>query len=160
MLSRIKLLALLVFLMDLVLLGVMVHYTSWLFMLGFVFISCLLGGWVLNDGLRQYVRQSEKAMEANQLSGGVFLLGAASRLAAGALLIVPGVLTDILALILLSPVGKRLSRIFIVSLISKTFPQFSQQKFDFDFTNKPPAKDEIIDVQVKSADELTSENRE
>jgi hypothetical protein len=55
MFKMLKPLLLLVFIADVVLLGAMVHYTSWLFMLVFVFASMLLGGWLLNTGVRRYV---------------------------------------------------------------------------------------------------------
>jgi UPF0716 protein FxsA len=134
--------------MDLVLLGVMVYYTSWLFMLGFVFISGLFGGWMLNDGLRRYVRKSEKSMNASGISAEVFLLGAASRLAAGVLFIVPGVLTDLMALVLLSPAGKWLVRIIIASMFGEMFPHLSNQDYFSGLSGEKQAKDEIIDVRV------------
>ena len=77
MFSRMKLLCILVMVADLVLLGVMVHYTSWLFMLGFVFTSGIIGGWLINSGLRRYLRKAGRSRPAEGMSGEVFLLGAA-----------------------------------------------------------------------------------
>jgi len=152
------LLCLFVVIMDLVLLGVMVHYTSWLFMLGFVFISGIVGGWLLNNGLRQYVRKTGKSMNANGISGEAFLLGAASRLAAGALFIVPGILTDLMAILLISPAGKRLTRILVISLFGRMFSSHSNQdQFVRSFGDKP-VKDQIIDVKITKADEKEPEN--
>jgi UPF0716 protein FxsA len=142
------LLCLFVVIMDLVLLGVMVYYTSWLFMLGFVFISGIIGGWLLNDGLRSYMRKTGKSMNAGGISAEVFLLGAASRLAAGVLFIVPGVLTDLMALVLLSPAGKWLVRIIIASMFGEMFPHLSNQDYFSGLSGEKPAKDEIIDVRV------------
>jgi UPF0716 protein FxsA len=158
MLSRIKLLCLLVVVVDLILLSVMAHYTSWLFMLGFVFASGLIGGWLLNNGLRKYVSNSGKTMDAGAISGELFLLGAAARLAAGVLFIVPGVLTDLLALLLISPAGKPLVRFFIASLLGKMFPRPSNHDYFSDASGERPAKDEIIDVRVVNENEKKLEN--
>lgn len=151
MLSRFKFLALLMFAADLALLGVMVHYTSWLFVLGFIIISGISGVWLLNDPLRHYLRKSGRAMNGNEISIEDFLLGAASRLAAGVLLIVPGVLTDLMALFLLSPAGKGLVQIFISSLYSAKFSRFSKQGFESRTSGEKSIKDEIIDVKVMNA---------
>ncbi|MGD0653613.1 MAG: FxsA family protein [Thermoguttaceae bacterium] len=158
MFSRIKLFCLLVFVADLILLGVMVHYTSWLFMLGYVFISGLFGGWLLNNGLRRYVRKTGKSTNANEISAEAFLLGATARLAAGALFIVPGILTDLMALLLISPAGKHLVRIFIASLFGKMFPHPSNQDYFSDASGETPAKDEIIDVRIVNAGKEEPEN--
>jgi UPF0716 protein FxsA len=177
MLSRLKLFVLLVFVADLILLGVLVHYTSWLFVLGFVFISGILGVWLLNDGLRLYMRKSGRALNGNAMQVDHFLIGAAAHLAAGVLFIVPGALTDLIALLLLTPMGKRLARIFITSLFGKIFSHLSNgissnrssgvcAKGDspiFDDAKigtvpEKPAKDEIIDVRVANAGEEEPEN--
>jgi UPF0716 protein FxsA len=158
MLSRLKLLCLLVVVVDLILLGVMVHYTSWLFMLGFVFTSGIIGGWLLNNGLRIYVSKTGKTMDAGGISGESFLLGAVARLAAGVLFIVPGILTDLVALLLISPAGKRLVRFFIASLFGKMFPRPSNQDYFSDASGETPAKDEIIDVRVVNAGEKEQKN--
>jgi len=149
---------LLVVIMDLVLLGVMVYYTSWLFMLGFAFISGIVGGWLLNNGLRQYVSKTENSMNASGISGEAFLLGAASRLAAGVLFIVPGILTDLMAILLISPAGKRLVRILVISLFGRMFSSHSNQdQFARSFDDKP-VKDQIIDVKITKTDEKEPEN--
>jgi UPF0716 protein FxsA len=151
-----KPLLLLVFIADLVLLGVMVHYTSWLFMLGFVFVSMLLGGWMLNAGVRGYVKKNLRAMKANEMPAESFLLGAVARMAAGMLLIVPGVLTDLLALLLLSPAGKWLTRRSVSTIFTRMLPRCSGDQFDFASTGEMSAKDEIIDVRVRAPDENNS----
>jgi len=143
---------------DLILLGVMVHYTSWLFMLAFVFISAAIGGWLLNNGLRRYLSKTGNTMDAGAISGESLLLGAAARLAAGVLFIVPGILTDLMALLLLSPAGKRLVRLFFASLFGKMFPRPSNQDYFSDESGERPAKDEIIDVRVINAGEEEPKN--
>jgi UPF0716 protein FxsA len=158
MLSRLKILLLLIVLVDLALLGVIVYYTSWLLMLGFVFFSFIFGVWLLNDGLRRYAQKNIQAMKSNEISAESFLLGAVNRVAAGTLLIVPGVLTDILALLLISPAGNRLTRKFISTIFARLFPACSRDQFDFDSNAEKPAKDEIIDIRVKNPDAETSGN--
>jgi UPF0716 family protein affecting phage T7 exclusion len=152
MFSRLKFLALLVFVVDLILLGVLVHYTSWLFVLGFVFISGVIGVWLLNDGLRLYMRKSGRAINENEMPVDHFLVGAVAHLAAGVLFIVPGVLTDLMALLLLTPARTWLARFFITSLFGKIFPHFSNQNSSVHSSGEKPAKDEIIDVRVISSD--------
>jgi len=137
---------------DLVLLGVLAYYTSWLLVLAFIFISGIIGSRLLKDGLRRYAIKSEQAMNANEMSVENFLLGASARVAAGVLFVVPGVLTDLIALLLLSPAGKWLSRNFFMSLFMGAFPHFSNQEFNSHTPGEKSAKDEVIDVKVKNAD--------
>jgi UPF0716 family protein affecting phage T7 exclusion len=158
MISRLKLFALLLFGSDVILLAVMVHYTSWLFMFAFVLFSSVIGGWILNDGLRYYIRNSRISMNDRILSGEDFMIGAVARFAAGILLIVPGVLTDILALLLLSPAGKWLTKVFFVSLFIMLAPRFSHNEFNFSYSENKPAKDEIIDVKVVNPDDNQLKN--
>ena len=160
MFSRIRLLCLLVMVVDLVLLGVMVHYTSWLFMLGFVFTSGIIGGWLINNGLRRYLSKGrEIGVGRKGCRARLFLLGAAARLAAGVLFIVPGVLTDLVALLLISPAGKWTGADFLsASLFGKMFSRPSNQDYFSDASGERPAKDEIIDVRVVNADEKEAEN--
>jgi UPF0716 protein FxsA len=152
MFARLKLLSLLVVVLDLVLLGVMVHYTSWLFMLAFVFISGLVGGWLLSNGLREYVRNIGRPTDAARISDEPSLLGTAARLAAGVLFIVPGILTDLMALVLISPAGKWLVRFFIATLLGKMFPHPSNQYYSSYASGETPAKDKIIDVHIVNFD--------
>jgi UPF0716 family protein affecting phage T7 exclusion len=158
MLSRIKLLCLLVVIADLILLGVMVHYTSWLFMLAFVFASGVIGSWLLNNGLRRYLIKAGSSTPAQGMSGETFLLGAAARLAAGVLFIVPGILTDLAALLLLSPAGKGLVRFFIASLFGKMFSRPLNQDYFSGESGERPAKDEIIDVRIVNDGKKELEN--
>ena len=144
----------LVAVLDMVLLALMVHYTSWLFMLGFVFISGLTGAWLVNDGLRRYLSKVTRSVSLEGTWGDeVPLLGAAARLAAGALFIVPGVLTDVMALALISPWGKWLVRSLVGSLFAKTFSGFADQGRSVRSNGERPAKDEIIDVRIVDSGE-------
>jgi UPF0716 protein FxsA len=159
MLSRIKVWLLLTVVLDLVLLGVMVHYTSWLFMLGFVFVSALVGGWLLNNGLRYYAIKTGNSAKDSSISGEGFLLGAAARLAAGVLFILPGVMTDLMALLLISPAGKLMVKIMLSSFFGGVFPSFSNQNHFSRSTDDRPAKDEIIDVRIISDGDKDPENQ-
>ncbi|MGA2798056.1 MAG: FxsA family protein, partial [Thermoguttaceae bacterium] len=87
-----------------------------------------------------------------------FILGAAARLAAGVLFIVPGILTDLMALLLISPAGKRLVQFFVASLFGKMFPHTSIQDYFSGTSGETPAKDEIIDVRVVNDGEKKLEN--
>ncbi|MGA2059031.1 MAG: FxsA family protein [Thermoguttaceae bacterium] len=157
MLSRIKLLCLSIVVVDLILLGVMVHYTSWLFMLAFVFISAAIGGWLLNNGFYKYGTKLRKASNVDQMPSDL-LLKMLAHFSASVLLIVPGVLTDLIALLMISPAGKRLVRFFIASLFGKMFPHFSNQDYFSHASGETPAKDEIIDVRVVNAGEKEPDN--
>lgn len=151
MFSRLKSLSFLVVAADLVLLGVMVHYTSWPFMLGFVFVSAIVGGWLFNHGLKIYLRKIGEALNANQAPTVLYLRGIA-HLTAGALFIVPGVLTDLVALLLLSPAGGRLVRLLIDSWFNELSNNYLKQHDSSRGSQEKYAKDEIIDVRVKNAD--------
>jgi UPF0716 family protein affecting phage T7 exclusion len=160
MLSSLKYIILLVFLADLVLLGVMVHFTSWPFTIAFVLLSGIIGGWVVNDGFRNYIRKGQLSVNARNMSAQDFMIGAMARLAAGMLLIVPGVLTDIVALCLLSPAGKWLTKVLFASLFIMIAPRFQLNPFDFQPTDDEAPKDEIIDVKIinSDVDKLEHEN--
>lgn len=158
MIYRLKLFALLLLAADFVLLGVIVHYTSWPFMLTFVLLSGIAGGWILNDGLRYYIRNSRTAINDRKMPAEDFMVGAVARFAAGVLLIVPGVLSDILALLLLSPAGKWLTKFCFVSLFIMLAPHFSRNEFNFTSSENKPAKDEIIDVKVVDPDDNKLKN--
>jgi len=157
MLSRIKLLCLLVVVVDLILLGVMVHYTSWLFMLAFVFISAATGGWLLNNGFYKYGTKLHKASNVDQMPSDL-LLKMLAHFSASILLIVPGVLTDLIALLMISPAGKWLARFFIASLFGKMFAHLSNQDYSSHASGEMPAKDEIIDVRVVDAGKEEPDN--
>lgn len=148
MITKLKYLLLLIFLLDLVLLGVLVHFTSWPFTIAFVLISGLLGSWVLKEGLRNFFKRSQISIANQAVSAEDVMLGALARLAAGVLLIVPGVLTDIAALCLLSPAGKWLTKVFIVSLFMILFPKLAQNNFQYQYYDQKPPEDQIIDVKV------------
>jgi UPF0716 family protein affecting phage T7 exclusion len=143
--------------MDLVLLGVMVYYTSWLFMLGFVFISGIIGAWLLNNGFYKYGNRIGKISTVDEMPADLFLRMIA-HFSAGVLFIVPGILTDLAALALISPAGKRLTRILITSLFGQMFSHLSNRNYFSGSTDEKPAKDEIIDVQVTNGDEKTPGN--
>jgi UPF0716 protein FxsA len=159
MISRLKFLVLLIFVVDLLLLGVIVHYTSWLFLLGFVFISGIIGLWLLNDGFRLYLRKRGSAMNDNLMPVDHFVAGALAHLAAGVLFIVPGVLTDLLALLLLTPARKWLGRFFITSLFGKIFPHLPNQNSSGYSSAEKSAKDEIIDVRVVHSENDEPKNK-
>jgi UPF0716 family protein affecting phage T7 exclusion len=163
MFSHIKTVALLIFIADVILLGVIVHYTSWLFMLAFVFISAAIGWWSLTSGINRSMRKIADSLLVNQTPTDLYL-NAVATLMAGIFFIVPGILTDLLALLLLMPTGKRLTRLLIelqftdlVRILAQRGP--AGQNFDDQADGNAASKDEIIDVHVVNPkpDELKNE---
>ena len=147
MFLRIKILCLLTFAAEIVLLGAMVYYTSWRFLLGYLILSALAGLWVLQSGLTRHSKEAWLSLQEGE-SPAEPLFNAIVRFAAGVLLIVPGVLTDLVALLLFTPLGIWLAGmvLFYVIDLPMPFPSFRKQKSS---SKNIPAKDEIIDVQVK-----------
>jgi UPF0716 family protein affecting phage T7 exclusion len=68
-------------------------------------------------------------------------------LVAGILLIVPGVLTDLLALVLLVPLGRRLLGLWLFTRLRGHVEVRGFSAFD-DNPSEPAAHDRIIDVRV------------
>lgn len=147
MLSRLKLFAFLVVAADLLLLGALIHYTSWLFAVLFVFISAAAGVWLLRYELSRYATAMQQALAADQMPSVDHVL-AVCHIWAALLLIAPGVLTDLMALVLLSPAGKWLARVFVASLLTELFPSLFRGDYAAGSAGEKQAKDEIIDVRV------------
>jgi UPF0716 family protein affecting phage T7 exclusion len=157
MLSRIRLLCLLIVVLDTVLLALMIHYTSWLFMLSFVFISGLVGAWLIGGVGRHLRRFAGPLPPARANSSELQLWGLAARLFAGVLFIVPGVLTDIMALMLISPWGKWLVRSLAGALSAKIISGFAARGYSVHLNGEMPVKDQIIDVRVVDGDDKDEE---
>jgi UPF0716 protein FxsA len=161
MLARIRLLCILTVVLDMLLLALMVHYTSWLCMLGFVSVSGLIGAWLIHNGAGGYLRKAARSASCGRTGGGeVPLLGAAARLVAGVLFIVPGVLTDIMGLVLISPWGKWLLKSMVESLSGKMLSRFADRGRSARANEEKSAKDEIIDVRVVDGGETDEANQQ
>jgi UPF0716 protein FxsA len=150
-----RLLALLVSAADLTLLVVMLHYTSWLLLMGFVVASAVVGGLVLRGSVPRFVAEFERG---NATSDALIdaTVSTMARLVAGALFIVPGILSDILALLLLFPAGRRL----VFFLFGVRLKEMLTYHMGSDASRAPgdkSAKGEIIDVRFKDAADGQSE---
>ncbi len=118
--------------------------------LGFALIL-VAGGAVAGTALlRRVSRVSLRTMQTDLGSGQAPLAAAGktlSLLVAGILLIVPGVLTDLLALVLLVPLGRRLLGLWLVTRLRGHIEVRGFSAFD-DNSSEPAAHDRIIDVRV------------
>jgi len=109
MLLRLLLLFTVVPLIELVLLLVLADKTSWQFTLGLVLATGVVGAALArHQGLRCLQRIRQK-MAAGQLPGDPLMDGLMI-LVAGALLVTPGVLTDLVGFALLLPIFRRLMK--------------------------------------------------
>ncbi len=150
MLLRLLLLFTVLPLVELVLLLILADNTSWQFTLALVLLTGVVGAALArHEGLRCWKRVQQK-LAAGELPGDP-LLDALMILLAGALLVTPGVLTDLFGFALLLPVFRRivkrsLARRFLAS-IRVTCPPNGWPR--------PPGqttvRDQIIDAQVIDA---------
>jgi len=109
MLLRLFLLFTIVPLVELALLLWLASVTSWQFTLALVVVTGVVGAWLARQqGLRCWMRVHE-ATAAGQLPGDP-LMDALMILVAGALLVTPGVLTDIVGFALLTPPFRRVMK--------------------------------------------------
>jgi UPF0716 protein FxsA len=150
MLFRLLVLFTVVPLVELALLLVLADRTSWQFTLGLILLTGVVGAALARyQGLRcwQKIQQKLSAGElpSDPLVDGLMIL------VAGALLITPGVLTDLLGFALLLPVFRRvikrwLKRRFLANI------RLTSGMDDWPFApGSPPAHDKIIDVRVIDA---------
>jgi len=176
MLLRLLLLFTLVPLVELVLLLVVADHTSWQFTLGLVLLTGIVGATLARWQGTRCVQRIRGEMSAGQLPGDSLLDGLMI-LVAGALLVTPGVLTDLVGFSLLIPLPRRwlkgwLRRGFAARLHVAGFhhpgagrpfgggkpwpPSDAAQGEDARPTSAdapPPGGDRIIDVRVLDRDE-------
>jgi len=131
-------------LVELVLLLVLSDYTSWQFTLGFIVLTGVLGALVLRyEGLRCWRRFRDQLaageLPAEPLLDGIMIL------AAGMLLVTPGVLTDLAGLLLLLPPVRR--------LLKRSVRRRLEIRMDFytlrsarGGSPEPPARSRVIDT--------------
>jgi UPF0716 family protein affecting phage T7 exclusion len=102
---------------------------------------------VLLGGLSRHSKEAWLSLQEGESPAGP-MFNAIVRFAAGVLLIVPGVLTDLVALLLFTPLGIWLALTIFLYVIDAPLPlpSFRNPKPS---SKNIPAKDEIIDVQVK-----------
>ena len=148
MLVRLFLLFTLVPLGELALLFWIAQHTGWLFTLGLVIVTGVVGASLArHEGLRCWLevqRQlAEGKLPAEPLLDGLMIL------VAGALLITPGVLTDLVGFALLVPPIRRLVRRYLAARFQAQIVVHPMQGFA-----EPPAEDDdVIDVEYRKTDE-------
>ena len=108
----------------------------------------LLGGALARHQGWNLLQKARKELEAGELPGKDLLEGAMVLLA-GALLITPGILTDIAGFSFLAP---RIRRSLVAGLERRFRKGRNTQNFGF-FTNSPPYRPEPIDITPKKEEE-------
>ncbi len=147
MLPRLFLLFTVVPLVELALLLALAQHTGWRFALALVLITGVLGAALARwQGVR-CVRRLQDQLAAGQLPADPIVDGLMI-LVAAALLITPGVLTDLVGFTLLTPPVR--------TALKQYFRQRWQSRFhivgasgESPFEDKQPPQDRIIDVQVR-----------
>ena len=126
---------------ELALLLKLAEVTSWLHTLLLVIVTGVLGTWLArSQGVRTY-RKIQQSLAASQLPTDS-LLDAAMIFVAGALLLTPGILTDLFGFSLLFPLTRKLYHDWLVKRFKA---RFSMQTFG---NNAPARESEIIDSYV------------
>lgn len=127
---------------ELALLLKLAELTSWWHTLLLVIVTGIVGTWLArSQGLRTYGK-IQKSLAAGQMPT-ESLIDAAMIFVAGALLLTPGILTDVFGFSLLFPITRRLYRRSLVRYFKSRFTM--QTTFR---TNEPQQQSEIIDSYV------------
>ena len=127
---------------ELALLLKLAEITSWWHTLLLVIVTGVVGTWLArSQGLRTY-RKIQQSLAAGQMPTDS-LIDAAMILVAGALLLTPGILTDLFGFSLLFPPTRLLYRRWLVKRFKARFTM--QTTFN---TSEPPHESEIIDSYV------------
>ncbi len=139
---RLLLLFTLVPLTELVLLLWLADKTSWLFTLWLVIFTGVLGAWLARrEGLRCWL-EIQKRIDRGELPTDSLLEGVMI-LVAGAVLVTPGVLTDILGFSLLVPPFRRIIRRWLARRITARAAMHRPGNWP-----NPPEPDGIVNDQV------------
>ncbi|MHC4178578.1 MAG: FxsA family protein [Planctomycetota bacterium] len=147
MLLRLLLLFTLIPLVELVLLLILADNTSWQFTLALVLLTGVAGAALArHEGLRCWRRVQQK-LAAGELPGDPLLDGLMILLA-GALLVTPGVLTDLLGFGLLLPVFRRVVKRWLIRRFQARIRISSPPDGWPQPTDLPTVKDQIIETHV------------
>jgi len=151
MLLRLLLLFTVVPLVELVLLLVVADYTSWQFTLGLVLVTGILGAALARWQGTNCLRRIQNETAAGRIPGDALLDGVMI-LVAGAVLITPGVLTDLIGFALLIPP----LRSVLKGWLRRRFADRVHLNYGFppppDASPPPQSEDKIIDVKVREDD--------
>ena len=127
---------------ELALLLKLAEVTGWFHTLLLVIITGVIGTWLArSQGLRTY-RKIQQSLEAGQMPTDS-LIDAAMIFAAGALLLTPGILTDLFGFSLLFPATRRLYRRWLVNRFKARFTMRTTFR-----TGEPRQTSEVIDSYV------------
>jgi UPF0716 protein FxsA len=147
-LLRLLLLFTLIPLVELALLFWISEQTGWLFTLGLVIVTGVVGATLARQqGLRCWLevqrQMAEGQLPAEPILDGLMLL------VAGAVLITPGVLTDLVGFALLVPPVRKLVRRYLAARFRSRVVVHRPQ----DFAGPPTEDDDVIDVEYRRTDE-------
>lgn len=151
MLLRLLLLFTVVPLVELVLLLVVADYTSWQFTLGLVLLTGFLGAGLARWQGTNCLQRIHQETAEGQIPGDALLDGLMI-LIAGAVLITPGVLTDLVGFGLLTPPLRRRLK----GWLRRRFADRMRMTHHFGPPGEPPrppqAEETIIDVRIRDDD--------
>lgn len=148
-LSRLRTVIILLPVVDIALLIWLGFHTSWLLVLGLLLGSALLGAHLARHQKRRTLARVQADLAAGTVPAHSLLDGLIVY-AAAVLLIVPGILTDVLALGLLLPPTRRLFKCWLAVQLGSRIDAalFSGGPAAAGFSREPFAHDEIIDARV------------
>ena len=142
MLARLFLFFTLVPAIEIVLLVWLASQTSWLLAASLVIGTGLLGAWLARRQGLQTVRRITADMEAGRMPAEALVDGLLV-MAAAVLLIIPGLLTDLAALVLLFPPSRKLLKAYVRRRMEAQVVMTQHVRF-----GSHGVHDEIIDVRV------------
>lgn len=149
MLPRLLILFLLASLVELALLFGLADVFSWRFSLFLVVATAALGGWLAwTQGWRAWLRIRDD-LTAGRMPA-VALFDAALILAAGVLLVIPGVLTDLVGILLLIPACRRWIRQRLSAWVRSHFTIYTLPP---NGQHGPPGRTTIIDSYIVDSDD-------
>lgn len=147
MLARLLLLFILLPMVELALLLVIAEHTSVLFTLGMIIVTGVIGASLARREGTQCLSRIRAELAQGQLPGDSLVDGLMI-LVAGAMLITPGVLTDMLGFsLLISPIRARLKRLVVA--------RFQHRVVVSGFSSGSPRHgeiDDVIDVEHRASD--------
>ena len=150
MLLRLLLLFTIVPLIELTLLLQLADWTNWRFSLGLVFVTGIVGATLARyQGLRCMNRVQEE-LTAGRLPGDPIIDGLMI-LVAGALLVTPGILTDLVGFALLTPIFRSGMRRYLKHRFEASIREVSARH------GSTASRDQVIDVHVIEADSEDAE---
>jgi UPF0716 protein FxsA len=148
MLLRLLLLFTLVPLVELTLLFWIAEQVGSLFTLWLIIITGLAGAWLARHQGLQCWRKVQEQIARGQLPADSLLEGLMILLA-GAVLITPGVLTDLVGFALLVPPIRRLLRRYLAARIRARIAVHSAPGYE----SRPSQEDDVIDVEHRPSDD-------